>query len=142
VTTKRLSATPCDSEFPMVARRFVHSALDDEGLGKATPAADLLVSEVGTFAVLGGQFEEASVEVDIDDDRIRIDITDPGSYYAEVVHDMPLDHTVRSGGIGLFLVDRIADRWGIESDGRGEGSTLWFELDTEHAVGTHPGCHG
>jgi anti-sigma regulatory factor (Ser/Thr protein kinase) len=29
------------------------------------------------------------------------------------------------GGFGLFLVGRLADRWGVETDG---GTTVWFVL--------------
>ena len=29
------------------------------------------------------------------------------------------------GGFGLFLVGRLADRWGVETD---DGTTVWFVL--------------
>jgi hypothetical protein len=31
-----------------------------------------------------------------------------------------------AGGFGLVLVDRMADRWGLSSDGR---KAVWFEVD-------------
>jgi anti-sigma regulatory factor (Ser/Thr protein kinase) len=35
----------------------------------------------------------------------------------------PGDHT---GGWGLFLVERLADNWGVQRDG--ESTMVWFEL--------------
>lgn len=35
-------------------------------------------------------------------------------------------------GWGLYLVDRIADRWGVLSDERTE---VWFEIDVEPGPG-------
>jgi hypothetical protein len=32
----------------------------------------------------------------------------------------------QENGWGLYLVDRLADRWGVTSD---VGTTVWFELD-------------
>ncbi len=29
------------------------------------------------------------------------------------------------GGFGLYLVGRLADRWGVETD---DGTTVWFVL--------------
>ncbi len=34
----------------------------------------------------------------------------------------------RESGWGLFILDRLADRWGV--DGGGE-SSVWFEIDDE-----------
>ena len=34
-----------------------------------------------------------------------------------------------TSGRGLHLVEAMADRWGVEPDGRGLGKTVWFELD-------------
>jgi hypothetical protein len=31
----------------------------------------------------------------------------------------------KESGWGLYLVDRLADRWGIVT---GDGTTVWFEL--------------
>ncbi|MDF3303324.1 ATP-binding protein, partial [Streptomyces sp. K1PA1] len=32
-------------------------------------------------------------------------------------------------GRGLFLVDALSDRWGVEADPAGSGKTVWTELD-------------
>jgi hypothetical protein len=125
--TERSSITRCDTLFPQVAREFVRSTLERHGHGGVAPTIDLLVSEVVTYALVGGEFEHAWVEVSIVGDLIRVEVTDPASYLAAVVSDLPLGQKLRAGGIGLFLVDQMANTWGI--DEAGDGTVVWFELD-------------
>ena len=125
--TERSSITRCDAQFPQVAREFVHSTLDALGLDHAIETADLLVSEIVTYALVAGEFEHAWVQVSAIGDLLRIEVTDPTSYLAAVVSDLPLGHTLRAGGIGLLVVDQAASRWGVEPTD--DGSTVWFELD-------------
>lgn len=40
-----------------------------------------------------------------------------------------LERHNESGGLGLFLVDQIADRWGVESTA--VGARVWFEMAYE-----------
>jgi hypothetical protein len=127
VSTERSSIIPCDTRFPPVAREFVRRVLTERGLDGVARTADLLVSEVVTYALVGGQFEHAWVEVQVSPDTLRVEVTDPSSYLAAVVADLPLEHTLRAGGIGMLLVDQTARGWGIEP--AGDGTTLWFELD-------------
>jgi anti-sigma regulatory factor (Ser/Thr protein kinase) len=58
-------------------------------------------------------------------DRIRVEVSDPGSGFAHVPRH---PGTLSEGGRGLFLVDVIADRWGL---GDGGGTTVWYELGVE-----------
>jgi len=44
---------------------------------------------------------------------------------------VPAPHPSRQSGWGLFLVDRMADRWGVD---RSEGTRVWFELEREGAM--------
>ena len=37
--------------------------------------------------------------------------------------------TTRTSGRGLYLVDTLSTRWGVESET--EGKRVWFELDLE-----------
>jgi anti-sigma regulatory factor (Ser/Thr protein kinase) len=56
-----------------------------------------------------------------------------GGVWVEVADDGPgfdpreHDHTAsQESGWGLFLVDQLADRWGVRHDGR--HTRVWFEL--------------
>ena len=56
-----------------------------------------------------------------------------GGVWVEVANDGPgfdpreHDHTAsQESGWGLFLVDQLADRWGVRHDGR--HTRVWFEL--------------
>jgi len=55
--------------------------------------------------------------------RIRVEVADPGSGFAhEVTAPAPGD----PGGWGLYLVDQIADDWGIDTTSA--GTSVWFVL--------------
>lgn len=55
---------------------------------------------------------------------IRVEVTDPGVGFDG---GRPRRRTGRESGYGLYLVDRIADRWDVEHEGG--LTTVWFELD-------------
>jgi anti-sigma regulatory factor (Ser/Thr protein kinase) len=87
----------------------------------------LLVSELVTNAIRhadapsGGQ---VVVDVSITGDSVRVEVADPGKgFEPEPRTD---DGASRPGGWGLYLVDRIADRWGIV---RNRMNRVWFEID-------------
>jgi anti-sigma regulatory factor (Ser/Thr protein kinase) len=110
------------------ARAFLRTALPtwaQDGLGEIT---ELLASELVTNAVMHG---EAPITLSVDaHDAIRIEVTDQSS--TEPILLSPgevLDH-----GRGIFIVDRLATRWGSEPSDSG-GKTVWFELDV--AAATH-----
>jgi anti-sigma regulatory factor (Ser/Thr protein kinase) len=55
---------------------------------------------------------------------LRVEVTDPGPGF-EPHADLPArDET---GGWGLFLTERLADRWGVEREGG--LTTVWLEMD-------------
>lgn len=90
-------------------------------LEAAIPDAELLVSELVTNAVLHAR-SAAQVDVGLDAGVLRVQVCDANTspprlrnYGAEAVT-----------GRGLHLVDRIADRWGVET--RPDGKCVWFEL--------------
>ena len=125
--TERSSIARCDAQFPQAAREFVHTTLEAFGLAHVVETADLLVSEIVTYALVAGEFEHAWVDVSVVGDLLRVEVTDPTSYLAAVVSDLPLEHTLRAGGIGLLVVDQAARGWGVEP--ANDGTTVWFELD-------------
>ena len=56
--------------------------------------------------------------------KIRIEVWDPGPGFDPPKLDSSL--LMRPSGWGLYLVDRLADRWGVE---RGGGMRVWSEFD-------------
>jgi serine/threonine-protein kinase RsbW len=83
----------------------------------------LLVSELVTNAVThaeAGDDEVIELEVVASPDCVRVAVTDRGPGFDL---DAPRKYP---GGFGLFLVDEIADRWGVDFR---DGSRVWFEID-------------
>jgi len=93
--------------------------------------AELLVSELVTNSVRhAGLPEEASIEFSVraSAEVLMVEVADAGRGFDHAVQPGPaLDGAVTpSSGWGLFLVDRIADRWGaVQTDGE---TRVWFEL--------------
>jgi anti-sigma regulatory factor (Ser/Thr protein kinase) len=86
----------------------------------------LLVTELVTNAVRhGGQADGRRLQIEFRQggDQIRVEVTDPGSYFEAPSAPANGDS---SGGWGLFLVDQIAQRWGVSS--APAGTCVWFEL--------------
>jgi len=86
----------------------------------------LLVSELVTNAVRhasGPNGGTVALDVTIESSRIRVEVADPGAGFNPQPRD---DEMTRPGGWGLYLVDRIADRWGVV---RNTLNHVWFEID-------------
>jgi anti-sigma regulatory factor (Ser/Thr protein kinase) len=85
--------------------------------------ARLLVSELIANAVEHVE-QQGIIElhVDNDDERLRVEVLDPGEGFTADGHRPP---DQAESGWGLHFVSRIADRWGAERGGRGR---VWFEL--------------
>jgi anti-sigma regulatory factor (Ser/Thr protein kinase) len=89
------------------------------------PAVRLLVSELVTNSVRHAGLdpnEWIDLQVDVDPDALRVTVTDPGGGFNPPARP---PHPTEPSGWGLTLVQRMADRWGISSDGR---TQVWFEL--------------
>jgi anti-sigma regulatory factor (Ser/Thr protein kinase) len=115
---------PHDAQAAAEARR----ALDPLGPSLDPEAMDelrLLVSELVTNAVRhGGPIAEDEVELGVwlDDDSARIEVVDGGDGFSPSGNS---PDGGQPGGWGLVVVDRLADRWGIERDG---GTRVWVEF--------------
>jgi anti-sigma regulatory factor (Ser/Thr protein kinase) len=86
----------------------------------------LLVSELVTNAIRhaeGPSGGKVSLDVSIGPRGVRVEVADPGEGFDPSPRD---DEMTRPGGWGLYLVDRIADRWGVM---RNRMTRVWFELD-------------
>jgi anti-sigma regulatory factor (Ser/Thr protein kinase) len=113
------------------APRAARTALEDlrglipEGM---LENARLLVSELITNCVRhAGLTEDAFIglRTDLSVNRLRVEVTDAGPGFDP---EPALPSMYRTSGWGLYLVDQIADRWGVV---RGPGIRVWFELDGE-----------
>jgi anti-sigma regulatory factor (Ser/Thr protein kinase) len=117
----RLSLTATTSA-PSEARRAIEE-LEPELGNKLTENVRLLVSELVTNSVRhSGAPDDRLIEfaLSVSPDVVRIEVVDRGTWRT------PTPDPDGTSGWGLFLVDRLADRWGVEHS---EGTRAWFEID-------------
>ncbi|MEU9415627.1 SpoIIE family protein phosphatase [Streptomyces sp. NPDC048272] len=111
---------------PGRARRFARRALTRWGLEELSDSLELLVSEVVTNAV---RYAERPVTLRLlRTDVLRCEVGDDSP-------QLPRQRRARDtdeGGRGLFLVNRMARRWGATR--LSSGKVVWFELSL-------PGAH-
>jgi anti-sigma regulatory factor (Ser/Thr protein kinase) len=104
-----------------------------EALGRLSPGLpgatfetlQLLVTELVANSVRHGGLRDSEtirVELRRSPSKIRVEVRDPGRGF---VPRLPPSWS-ESGGMGLFLIDKLASRW--EVDGSSETS-VWFELE-------------
>lgn len=105
------------------ARHDVEDALALADVDRRT-AGDLLllVSELVTNAVRHARGERFEVRLEVRPDALRLEVRDDGAGFDPRI-DPSADGT---GGYGLFIVDRLADRWGVERDA---GGIIWVEVE-------------
>lgn len=116
--SERLQNAPRSSA---AARRIVERLepqLDPETLANLR----LLVSELVTNAVRHACGESFEVRLEVTQDMLRLEVRDDGSGFQPRIQ--PSDDG--TGGYGLYIVERLADRWGVERDA---GGVIWVELD-------------
>ena len=86
----------------------------------------LIVSELVTNSIRHAGLrtgDPIDLEVSVDESTIRLELRDRGRGFAAPA--TPLD-PFRESGWGLFLVSRLADRWGVSTeDGM---TTVWIEI--------------
>ncbi len=94
----------------------------------------LVVSELVSNAVVHGGTgpDDAPIQLELqcDDGVVRVSVVHPGPEFARPARPGggESDGGDSNGGWGLFLVDRIAERWGIfPAPG---GTCVWFEVST------------
>jgi two-component sensor histidine kinase len=106
---------------PREARRLVH----DMPLGPDARAnVALIVSELVTNTVRHGSSSpdgELSVVLRREGDRVSGEVCGHGPEFSWAAHEPELSEP---GGLGLLLVDQIADRWGITNNSH---VCVWFE---------------
>ncbi|HET6860222.1 MAG TPA: SpoIIE family protein phosphatase [Streptomyces sp.] len=111
-----------EEQAPGRARRLARRALTRWGLEELSDSMELLVSEVVTNAV---RYAERPVTLRLlRTDVLRCEVGDDSP-------QLPRQRKARDtdeGGRGLFLVNRLAKRWGATR--LSSGKVVWFELAT------------
>lgn len=117
----RITLTP-DAQAPAGARRAIEGLRPIVGARLADETA-LLVSELVTNSVRHARLlpdQAIQVRVEAEPERVLVSVHDEGPGFDPASTERRAD-----GGLGLHLLDRIADRWGVRHD---RETTVWFEL--------------
>jgi anti-sigma regulatory factor (Ser/Thr protein kinase) len=125
--TTELSASVAGGPYAAAAARRALGGLGDLVSHRRLDDIALLVSELVTNSVRhGGADEDARLELAAyrDGDRLRIEVADRGPGFDPARAPRLDDDDV--GGWGLVLVERLADRWGVDCSG--DATVVWFEL--------------
>lgn len=110
---------------PALARRFARDVLAGLGAhGESLDRAELLVSELVTNAVVHAG-TAAWLSVSACDGVARIEVEDGGG--GRVAQRQPGDLHPKGAGYGLWLVDSLADSWGVDH-GRAKTKKVWLSL--------------
>lgn len=111
---------PADPSAARRARRALHEARIPEDLAHTV---DLLATELIANAVrhadLDPEAEQITFAARFVEDYIRVEVHDPGPGFDR-------DEGLAGRGFGLRMVDKLAARWGVETEG---GTRVWFEVD-------------
>jgi anti-sigma regulatory factor (Ser/Thr protein kinase) len=125
--SKELSFELAGGPYAVTAARLALSELDE--LVDETQAFDvrLLVSELVTNSVKhanAGPDDSIALSLNVDDSVIRCEVRDSGPGF-----DPPRVSADDAGdrGWGLFFVEQIADRWGVNR----ESASVWFEIQRD-----------
>ncbi len=119
--TRRLLRLRADSSAPALARK----ALADTGWvsGDRLGDAELLISELVTNAIRHGPpaAETIAVKLERSARHLRVEVRDSGTgFTAGTQVTSPY-----AGGLGLQLIQKLADRWGIAAE---PTTRVWFEI--------------
>lgn len=110
---------------PAVARAEVTECCRDLGIGGSLcQSLILLVSEVVSNAVrhsTADPSEPVGFVASFGERAIRVTVSDAGEGFTPRPRDPARTHD----GYGLYLLEKVADRWGVDSRG---GTRVWFEL--------------
>ncbi|WP_031525296.1 ATP-binding protein [Streptomyces sp. NRRL F-5123] len=109
-------------ESASTARRMALDVLCGWGLAAYGETVELLVSELVGNAVRHTGARSFGIRLRRRRGWIRVEVRDPSRALPCLLPVRDLDIS----GRGLFLVDHLSDRWGVDLQPRGK--TTWFEL--------------
>jgi anti-sigma regulatory factor (Ser/Thr protein kinase) len=115
----RLNGSP---EAASVARRAL-SRLRSDIDPPVMETMRLLVTELVSNSVKHAQSDSVRLKVAVGRSGVLVEVTDQGPGFE---HKPQSIYPPRESGWGLFLVERLAHRWGVSSEGG--GTRVWFEL--------------
>jgi anti-sigma regulatory factor (Ser/Thr protein kinase) len=92
--------------------------------------AELLVDELVVNALVHGA-GDIELAMELTSELLRVSVSDTGR--GAVQMQPALSDGSTEGGRGLFIVDHVADSWGVKRHAADSGKTVWFELDTLRA---------
>jgi anti-sigma regulatory factor (Ser/Thr protein kinase) len=98
----------------------------DGHLGDVFGDVVLVISELVTNSVRHAGLDASDpvqLSVNVDGDTVRVAVRDMGPGFKPPPAPDDPGHV---GGWGLVLVEQLADRWGVESDG--DANVVWCEL--------------
>ena len=111
--------------YAVTAARLALSDLDNHLDASVAFDIRLLVSELVTNSVKHAKVSENDsilLGVKIDGDVVRIEVRDSGPGFDPPPAAPPDD---ADEGWGLFLVEQLADEWGVQRDSQ----CVWFQID-------------
>ena len=113
---------PSDVRAPARARRAVERFAGD--LGEAAAAdVKLMISELISNSVKYGGDGAISLALRSEErGHLHAEVVDRGGHFIPQDRARPATEV---GGWGLYLVETLADRWGV----RDGGARVWFEID-------------
>jgi|GEM_PF-1689426 anti-sigma regulatory factor (Ser/Thr protein kinase) len=109
-------------ESAATARRLALSVVRLWGLPHLAETVELLVSELVGNAVRHTGARTFGLRMRRLRGGVRVEVRDPSRALPCLMPVRPMDVS----GRGMFLVNELADRWGVDLLGRGK--TTWFEL--------------
>lgn len=122
--TREVTRLPGDPSAVPAARRFVSQAVIHRGgHGPMLDKTRLLVTELTTNAVLHAH-SPIRVSVMPEPGHVRVEVRDDDP---RPLADPQRPDPEAESGRGLWLVDSLATRWGVNANERGK--TVWFEID-------------
>lgn len=125
--TASATTFPPEAASVPTARRFVRAQLEQAGLPQAWEAAEMLVSEIVTNAVLHAR-TDFTVEVLPLEDVVRVSVLDR----SPAVPRQRAYAATSTTGRGMRLVASLAAAWGVEQ--RDGGKSVWFEVPSAGGV--------